>query len=85
MTIRTFSSREFNQFVGDAKRAANDGPVLITDRGEPAYALLNIKDYYKLQGKQLSLADALAQHGDDADFEFEPPRIDVDLKPMDLS
>lgn len=85
MTVRTISSREFNQFVSDAKRAANDGPVLITDRGEPAYALLNIKDYYKLAGNQLSLAEALAQQGDDADFDFEPPTVDVVFKPADLS
>ncbi|ACR32590.1 type II toxin-antitoxin system Phd/YefM family antitoxin [Burkholderia glumae] len=85
MTTKTFTSREFNQFVSDAKRAANDGPVLITDRGVPAYALLNIHDYYKMQGKQLSLADALAQVGPEADFDFEVPRVDVDFKPADLS
>jgi len=85
MTIRTFTSRDFNQFVSDAKRAANEGPVLITDRGEPAYALLNIRDYEKLQGNQLSLADALAQPEDEADFEFEPPRFDVSFKPADFS
>jgi prevent-host-death family protein len=84
-TIRIFSSRDFNQYVSEAKRAANDGPVLITDRGEPAYALLNIKDFYKLQGNQLSLADAVAQPGEEADFEFEPPRLDVVFKPADLS
>ena len=85
MTIRTFSSREFNQFVGEAKRAANDGPVLITDRGEPAYALLSIKDYYQLQGKRISLADALAQDDDDADFDFEAPRAHITISPADLS
>ena len=85
MTIRTFTSRDFNPFVSEAKRAANEGPVLITDRGEPAYALLNIRDYQKLQGNQLSLADALAQPGDESDFEFEPPRFDITFKPADFS
>lgn len=84
-TTRVFSSRDFNQYVSEAKRAADAGPVLITDRGEPAYALLNIKDFYKLQGTQLSLADALAQPGEEADFEFEAPRLDVAFKPADLS
>lgn len=28
MTVTTFSCRELNQFVSDAERAANDGPVL---------------------------------------------------------
>jgi prevent-host-death family protein len=85
VTIRTFSSREFNQYVSDAKRAADDGPVLITDRGEPAYALLNIRDYQKLQGAPRSLADALALPLDDAEIEFEPARLDVQFKPADLS
>ena len=85
MTIRTFSSLEFNQYVSDAKRAADDGPVLITDRGEPAYALLNIRDYQKLQSAPRSLADALALPLDDAEIEFEPARLDVQFKPADLS
>jgi hypothetical protein len=84
-TIRTFSSHDFNQFVSEAKRAANDGPVLITDQGQPAYALLNIKDHRRLQGNELSLADALAQPGEEADFDFEAPRFDVEFKPADFS
>ena len=85
MTIRTVSSREFNQDVRGAKRAADDGPVIITDRGEPAYALLNIRDYQKLQGKPRSLADALALPLDQAEVEFEPTRLDVQFKPAGLS
>ena len=37
MTITTLSSREFNQGASEAKRAANNGPVFITDRGKPAH------------------------------------------------
>jgi hypothetical protein len=77
VTIRTFSSREFNQCVSDAKRAADDGPVLVTDGGEPAYVLLNIRDFQKLQGKPGSLADALALPLGEAQIEFEPVRFDV--------
>ena len=40
MTVVTLSSREFNQDVSRAKRAANEGPVIITDRGTPAYVLM---------------------------------------------
>src|SRR2546430_4851867 len=36
-TITTFSSREFNQDPGRAKKAARKGPVFITDRGHPAH------------------------------------------------
>ncbi|RYH23235.1 MAG: prevent-host-death protein, partial [Alcaligenaceae bacterium] len=42
MSVTTFSSRDFTRDVSAAKRAANDGPVFITDRGQPAFALLKI-------------------------------------------
>ena len=45
MGIHTFSSRDFARDVSAAKRAAADGPVFITDRGRPAFALLKIDDY----------------------------------------
>ena len=48
MTITTLSSREFNQGASEAKRAANIGPVFITDRGKPAHVLLSFDDYQKL-------------------------------------
>ncbi len=41
----TISSREFNQDVGRAKRAARSGPVVITDRGRPAHVLLSFEEY----------------------------------------
>ena len=40
MTITTLSSRELNQDVTRAKKAAKNGPVFITDRGKPAPVLL---------------------------------------------
>lgn len=48
MTTTTFSSREFNQHVSDAKKAALSGPVIITDRGKPAHVLLCIEDYCQI-------------------------------------
>lgn len=84
MTITTtLSSREFNQHAGDAKKAANQGPVFISDRGRPAHVLLSIEDYRKLSGAGMNLAEALAQP--EADFEFEPPRAAGLYRPADLS
>jgi|EndMetStandDraft_2_1072991.scaffolds.fasta_scaffold1099714_1 prevent-host-death family protein len=81
----TFTSREFNQDTARAKRAAQKGPVFITSRGRPAYVLLSIEEYRHIEGKEMNLAKALAQPGDDADFDFDPPRLgDGIFKPIDL-
>jgi prevent-host-death family protein len=85
MTITTLSSREFNQDTSRAKKAANDGPVFITDRGSPAHVLLTIDDYRKLTGSRATIIDLLAMPGV-ADIDFEPARIDgVFSRPADLS
>jgi prevent-host-death family protein len=69
------TSREFNQDAGRAKRAALDGPVFITDRGEPAHVLLSIEDYRKLVGPDRNLAETLAC----------PEAEDIDFEPVKLS
>jgi prevent-host-death family protein len=83
MTITTLSSREFNQDASRAKKAANQGPVFITDRGKPAHVLLSIEDYRKLAGGQRKIADALAMPGVE-DIEFDPPRIVIGSRPADF-
>lgn len=84
---RMMSSREFNQNPSEAKRAAEEGPVIVTDRGEPAFVLLKYDAYRRLSGEGGgSLLDLLRQDGPDADFDFEPPRLGDDLaRPADLS
>jgi prevent-host-death family protein len=82
--ITTISSREFNQDAGGAKRAAEKGPVIITDRGRPSHVLLSFEEYRKLTGAGRSLLDIIAQDVDD-DFDFDPPRMgDQIFKPVDL-
>lgn len=82
--MRQFTSREFNQDISAAKRAADAGPVVITDRGHEAYVLLSYAAFRDLTKHNLSLADALAQEGGD-DIEFDPPRIDFVVRDVDLS
>ena len=84
MPITTMTSREFNQDASRAKKAAVDGPVIITDRGKPAHVLLNIEDYRKLTGNQMTVADALEQR-DGSDFDFEPPRAGRLYRPADVT
>ena len=78
MPIHTYSSRNFTRDVGGAKRAAADGPVFITDRGRPAFALLKIEDYYQLTGQQeTSLLDVMDAIPGEIGIEFEPPHLQV--------
>ena len=84
MTITTFSSRKFNQRASEAKRAANNGPVFITDRGRPAHVLMSFEDYQRLTKQRRNIADALAMPGI-ADIEFEPPCVTIETQPADFS
>lgn len=74
--MATMTAREFNRDVSAAKRKANSGPVVITDRGEPAYVLLSIDEYRRMGERGASLVDRLSMD-DDIDIEFEPARIEL--------
>ena len=79
MSIHTVPSRDFSRDLGAAKRLTATGPVFITDRGKPTFALLKIEDYYKLSGKtNASIVDLLALPGDD--IVFDPPGADIRLQ-----
>ena len=84
MTIVTLSSREFNQHASEAKRAANNGPVFITDRGRPAHVLLSIEEYQRITGDRQKIADLLAMPGTD-NIELDIPQMRDLAKPADLS
>lgn len=79
MTITTLSSRELNQDVTRAKKAAQNGPVFITDRGKPAHVLLSIEEYQRLTHQRRVIADALAMP-DVVDIEFEPQRVTIEAQ-----
>ena len=82
MSITTVSSREFNQDTSGAKRAANQGPVFITDRGKPAHVLLTFEDYQRLATGSQSIIDQL---GMSEEIEFEPPKVTALSRPADMS
>ena len=86
MTLSTVSARYFARDFASAKKAANSGPVIVTDRGRPTYALLKIEDYYKLAGTQRQSLLAVMDAIPGGHFAFEPPRLaGNDLKSVDLS
>lgn len=77
MSLHTFSSRDFTRDVSAAKRAAVDGPVFITDRGRPAFALLKIDDYYRMARKGEATLLELMDGIDGGDgIAFNPSRLE---------
>jgi prevent-host-death family protein len=82
MAIKTVSSREFNQDISSAKRAASSGPVFITDRGKPAHVLLTFEQYQRITSGNRSIVDMLGMSGG---LDFEPPKLGSITRPVDLS
>lgn len=74
----TMTSREFNQDTGRAKRSANQAPLVITDRGEPAYVLLRHDTYLALLGERPGIRGLLdiSDIAGDVEVDFEPPKLD---------
>ena len=75
--MTSMSAREFNQDVSAAKREAKRSPVVITDRGQPAFVLLSIEEYRRLNAREDNLVDRLSMD-DDFDVDFEP--LELELK-----
>lgn len=73
--VTRMTSRELNQDTSGAKRAAEEGPVYITDRGRPAHVLLTFAAYEELVGRRHVL-QLLGEPAGVEDIEFAPPRSD---------
>jgi prevent-host-death family protein len=58
--MKVISSRDFNQDVSQAKRAARIEPVFVTDRGRTTHVLMSIETYRKLSGQSETIVDLLA-------------------------
>ena len=82
MSIQTVPSRDFTRDVSHAMRLAAEGPVFITDRGRPAFALLRIEDYDQLSGhqRQVSLLELMDTMPRTDGIDCEPPHVEIDLK-----
>ena len=82
MPTTILSSREFNQDVSRAKRVAEDGPVIITDRGQPAYGLMRHDAYRRMAGGGPNILKLLAQP-EGNEIQFDPPKMaDGIFRPM---
>lgn len=76
--MSTMTAREFNRDVSAAKRAAADEPVVITDRGKPAFVLVSIDDYRKMRDEEKAhdLLQRLSME-EEIDIDFEPLHLEV--------
>jgi len=85
MVVTKISSREFNEDVRRARGAAELGPVIITDRGEPAYVLLRHDVWRRLTGDEPGIRKLLDLEGIE-EIEFDPPRLGGGIfRPADLA
>lgn len=75
--MQIMTSRQFNQHIGQAQRAAQEAPVFITNRGKAAYVLLSKAEYDRLTQPQANLAELLAC-SDTEDLPIE--RADISLR-----
>lgn len=82
------TSREFNQRSSQAQKYALEEPVIITNRGTPAFVLMSYTEYEKVQQAKpfVSIADALCPSNPDvADIELElQPRSRAQRRPVDF-
>ena len=72
---------DFDRDVSAARRAASQGPVIITDRGQPSYVLLSIEDYRRLLAEERSIIEWVSAADD---LDLEPGRLEVDLRVPEL-
>ncbi|OOF47425.1 prevent-host-death protein [Rodentibacter trehalosifermentans] len=80
------TNHEFNQNPSQAPKYALKEPVIITNRGAPAFVLMSYSDYEKTQKPFVSIADALCPSSPDvADIELElQPRSRAQRRAVDL-
>ena len=83
--ITTISARDFARDFAQAKRSAGQGPVFITDRGQPRYVLMTVDEYHRSTGagkrSLLALMDGLPSS---EGIDFDPVSLDVRLQDLDL-
>lgn len=84
MSVSKVSSREFNQHTSRAKRTAQGGPVIITERGRPAHVLMSYEEYQRLVGSKGSVIEALGQPPGVEDVELEIPPLRDPARPADF-
>lgn len=79
MNHTILSSEDFICKVNEAKLAANDGPVFITDQGQSTHVLMTFEAYQRLTMQRRNIGDALAMPGV-VDGDFDPPQVTIEIR-----
>jgi len=74
MAFTILTSRVFDQDTERARKAAIEGPVFITDRGQPTHVLLSIAVYRRLTEQEPGIVGALGWPTGLEDVEVAFPR-----------
>lgn len=80
----TFPMPPANDEIAPAARAAANGPVVLTENGQPAFVLMTHEEYLRLGKRGRSILDAIADDRPEANFDFEPERDRTIEKPRDI-
>jgi PHD/YefM family antitoxin component YafN of YafNO toxin-antitoxin module len=84
MPITSMTSADFNQNPSKAKKAANNGPLVITEHGEASYVLVRYSDFKDHWRKAKSLYDALNHKGSGFDEDFMPERTSFEGRDVEF-
>jgi len=60
LTETRVTSRDFNREPSRVKKAALQGPVVVTERGEPSMVVMSYAEYQRLTGNGRTLYDLMA-------------------------
>lgn len=70
---------------GAATKAANVGPVFITELGRTAHVLLNFIDYQRLIKEHRNMAELLSIPEIEASIDIDPVRSPETVQPTDIA
>ena len=60
------------------------GPVFVTDRGKLSHVLLSYSEYSHLTSGLPNIVEAMSMKGL-SDVDFEPEKVSIEARPVDLS
>lgn len=74
MSVTIIPCTALTRDIGKTKKAAQAGPVILTERDQSAYVLINIEQYKEITGNAQSILDLLSMPGAE-DIDFNLPRL----------